>query len=381
MHADSMHTTCIITQNVHIIQVNLLEISMANVEKNKSKVRKTTKNTIKRDFSAIPEILRKSPRWCVWAKPDEGGKLPFRVINGRAWNYTKLGKCNDPSTWTTFEKAMSCYDNCWEYIDGVAIALGYCDVIKKNIAGIDYDDCLDENNRLHKDVDMMMSAFYSYRERSQSGRGYKDIVFGTIDDKHLIHTEKKTGRQFKNIPCDGMATEVYHKGRFFFLTGEGIGEPIDSDKELNDMISLLQEIKDAGKPKVKHKHKALKDTPQYTSLQALSDDDLIERIEASKQGDKFNNLMAGNIAGYESYSEADFALTSMLNWWTNNNVEQVERIFSRSDLADRDKWGVREDYRDRTTRNSQSTGGYNPRSLDMNDARRRARKMKENKDV
>lgn len=61
---------------------------------------------------------------------------------------------------------------------------------------------------------------------------------------------------------------------------------------------------------------------------------------------------------YPSQSEADLALCSSLAWWTNNDVDRVDRMFRSSGLY-RDKW-ERPDYRESTIQEALGGPGYNP---------------------
>lgn len=91
-----------------------------------------------------------------------------------------------------------------------------------------------------------------------------------------------------------------------------------------------------------------------TMLKQFSDDEIIERIRNSKQGERFSKLFdEGDISAYnDDESSADMALMSMLPFWTKGNAAQMERIFNRSALALRDKWREREDYRQMTIDNA-----------------------------
>ena len=70
----------------------------------------------------------------------------------------------------------------------------------------------------------------------------------------------------------------------------------------------------------------------------LDDDGVIAHASASESGDKFKALYAGNWEeGYDSQSDADMALVSILAFWCGNVEEQIDRIFRTSGLM-RDKW-------------------------------------------
>ncbi|MFW6176252.1 MAG: hypothetical protein ACOC40_00985 [Thermoplasmatota archaeon] len=53
------------------------------------------------------------------------------------------------------------------------------------------------------------------------------------------------------------------------------------------------------------------------------------------------------MSDYPSHNESNLALLSYLAYWTNNDMDQMERLFGKSGLV-RDKWREREDYRERT---------------------------------
>ena len=180
-----------------------------------------------------------------------------------------------------------------------------------------------------------------------------NILKGKLHADFLGSAE--TGRQFKGIPVEGMATEVYHCRRFFFLTGNGKGEPIENQRAVDAICSELVALKDARHPKPKPR----KPNP-ITPAVKLPDAAILEKIRASRQAEKFDLLWNGRIGAYDSASEADMALTALLMWWCNNDTAQVERLFEQSALAKREKWD-REDYRERTLAKAVGSDGYRPR--------------------
>ena len=77
--------------------------------------------------------------------------------------------------------------------------------------------------------------------------------------------------------------------------------------------------------------------PPHTSNISMSDEQVIENINRSKQCEKFDSLYNGDGSGYGTPSEADFALASILTFWTRNNPDQIESIMASSRLS-RPKW-------------------------------------------
>ena len=295
----------------------------------------------------IPTEMKNASRWCVWQKHEDGRKIPYKVLDDHYWSKAERAKSDTPETWTSFDSALLCFLNANGHLDGLSFALGdkYC--------GFDFDNVIHEG-KMHPQAKSWLIRLGGYSEVSQSYYGQKTILRGTLDTDFL--GTAKTGRQFKGIPADGMATEVYHCRRFFFLTGNGSGEPTANQQEINAIckeLAALKLSKTPAKPKQKPRQ-------QTTPAVHLSDTALLEKIRASKQAEKFNQLWDGHTGAYNSQSEADLALTTILMWWCNNEPGQVERLFEKSGLAMREKWD-REDYRERTLQKAVRSDGYTPR--------------------
>ena len=296
----------------------------------------------------IPTEMKQAERWCVWQKHEDGRKIPYQVLDDHSWSKAERAKSDTPETWTSFDSALLCFLNANGHLNGLSFALGdgYC--------GFDFDDVIIEG-KMHPQAKSWLTRLEGYSEVSQSHSGQKTILHGTLDADFLGTAE--TGRQFKGVPADGMATEIYHCRRFFFLTGNGSGEPTANQQAIDTICSELTAHK-LSKTPAKSKQKP---PQQTTSAAHLSDTALLEKIRASKQAEKFNQLWDGHTGAYDSQSEADMALTTILMWWTNNDLAQVERLFELSGLAKREKWD-REDYRQRTLAKAVRSDGYTPRS-------------------
>src|SRR5690606_31006881 len=92
------------------------------------------------------------------------------------------------------------------------------------------------------------------------------------------------------------------------------------------------------------------DTPSVGKSSAeLSDDDIIMKAAAAKNGPAFSRLWAGDTSDYNNdHSSADQALCNMLAFWCGRDTERMDRLFRMSGLCRRDKWEERADYRQRT---------------------------------
>ena len=301
-------------------------------------------------FASIPDSMRKLRRWCVWQKHPDGRKMPYRVLPGGFWSRKHRCKSDTPSEWVSFDEALHCYLKSNGHLGGLSFALG------DGWWGADFDDVI-VDGKVHPQAESWLARLGGYRETSQSKKGEKAILRGTLNDNFL--GSATTGRQFKDIPAPGMAVEVYDKRRFFFLTGNGSGEPRENQSALDALCAELLALKEANQPKPKMKPKPVRSHSSSDRPVTLSDDAVIDKIRRSRQASKFDTLFSGHIGTYPSASEADMALTRILMYWCQNDRVQVERLFERSGLAKREKWD-REDYRERTLAKAEQSKVYTP---------------------
>lgn len=313
-------------------------------------------------FNSIPQSMREVRRWSVWQKQADGQKIPYAVLEDGFWSRSKRCKSNDPSMWVSFDEALHCFLKSNGHLGGLSFALG------DDWAGVDFDDVI-VGGQVHIVVKSWLASLGGYQEVSQSKEGIKTILRGTLSDAFLGTAE--TGRMFKGIPAPGMATEVWYKRRFFFLTGEGSGEPRENQAGLNVFCDELLARWSVMIAKPKQTARRGANSPVSRSI-SLSDDEVLDRIRNSRQVAKFEPLWNGQIGSYPSASEADLALTKMLMWWCQNDKAQVERLFERSGLAKREKWN-RDDYRERTLAKAECSEVYVPSKADAAMARIRNR--------
>ena len=292
-------------------------------------------------YGYIPKSMYSVNRWCIWQRQDDGRKLPFRVLDGRNWSLSRRAKSDDSDTWVSFKSAIECYFMSDGHLSGLSFALGdgWC--------GFDFDDVIVDGT-LDKQAASWLARLGGYQEVSQSGKGIKSILRGTLTKEFLGSAE--TGRQFKGIPKDGMATEVYHDRRFFFLTGTGVEVGDGNPSAVDSICSELMALRPSRKP----------GTPAPVKTLTLDDETILQKIRASRNAAKFDNLWSGQVGTYSSASEADLALAGLLMFWCGNDKAQASRLFSNSALGQRDKWS-RQDYRDRTLEKSEKSEVYQPR--------------------
>lgn len=246
----------------------------------------------------IPSELRALAQWVIAdMSPDPETGLPKKhPLNPRTG---QLADVTDYRTWGTFEDALHTG----------AKHIGF--VLSPN----DPFCIIDLDNKPHKPATpeqlarhhKILDSFNSYTERSVSGHGYHIIVRGNIP----------AGVHRDNV-------EVYSSGRYMICTGNVVRQsPILDYQALLDVL-----YGEMAPPPVS----------ELIQRDAVMDDmDLLNMASNASNGDKFNQLCRGEWKDeWPSQSEADFALLSIIAFYTHDN-EQVRRVFRMSALGKRDK--------------------------------------------
>ncbi len=254
-------------------------------------------------YNNIPLELRQLPQWVSvdmsinpetghpWKKPvNPNTGYPADVMN--------------PQTWGTFEHAAS-----------RNAPIGFVFTSTDPYAIIDLD------NKPHKPAtpaqlslhNQILTGIESYIERSISGSGYHVVIKGAIPH----------GVNYGNV-------ELYSSGRYMIFTGDTVKAlPIDDYNEaINNMFNQMIEMRE--------KTKRISELTQVESH--LEDGDVFSIASDAVNGDKFNQLCAGNWQqyGYPSQSEADLSLMSMFAFYSKDN-EQCRRLFRMTQLGKREK--------------------------------------------
>jgi hypothetical protein len=236
--------------------------------------------------------LKLLPQWAC-SHQEKKRRAP-RDIFGKKVSVT------DPRAWDT-------YDNC-KASDFPCI--GFIFSANDPYAVIDLDEPVDEAQAERHRI--IVEQFDSYTEVSTSGTGLHIIVKGNIP--HGVRRDN---------------VEVYSDARYMICTDRAINEkPIEQRQELLDV--LFAEM-DSTNQIVLEQHDAL-----------MSDKQVVEMGERAVNSEKFIALCRGDMEGYPSQSEADFALMSIFAYYTRDN-DQVKRLFRMSALGKRAK-AQRESY-------------------------------------
>jgi putative DNA primase/helicase len=263
------------------------------------------------DVSKIPVALKERNQWIAWKtqtliKGEKPKKIP---INPNTQGYAKA---DNPKTWASFETAINYLNSNGRNLTGIGYVVNYSDPY----TGGDIDNCRNpQTGKIDPWAMEIIKNLNTYSEISPSGTGIRWFAEGRLNER---------GRKKGNI-------EAYFSHRFLTITGAHLeGTPTTIEKRQNELDSFYHKYFAKNEPKEKG-------IPKLNQAPSVSDQDLVEKIKQSRNGDKFQELMEGNFSNYPSQSEADLALCSILAFWTGNNPSQIDGIFRQSGLM-RDKW-------------------------------------------
>lgn len=263
------------------------------------------------NYHNIPAELRERPQWVCWCLETVNGrqtKVPYNPVTGHKASSTNR------SSWSTFDAARDAVAT--KGMTGIGFVLTNDDPY----TGIDIDDKKDNPASEHERAvhSAILSNVASYTERSPGERwrdeqgnergGYHVIVRGRLD----------SGRDRGHVG-------VYSSGRYLTFTGDAVRNTSIADYQLfiDNMASQM---------------------PASTGIElenvesSRSDADIHDMACNASNGDKYEALCTGDwrTMGYPSQSEADFALLSIIGFYTPSN-DQVRRIFRCTGLGKRDK--------------------------------------------
>lgn len=265
------------------------------------------------ELKTIPASLRESPFWLCWQErpPRKPGAKPAKVPVDPA----SLRNINplDPANPMTFEAALLAYERNPELA-----GIGFVFAPENAFAGVDIDKCRNpDTGQIEPWAWELTRLADSYTEVSPSGTGIKIFLKADL-----------AGRA-SNFEYAGREIEAYSARRYFTVTGlhvEGTSWAVNDRQQTVESllqkepewtaIGKLDRSQDAAAPLV----------------DAMSDEELRAKIVQSKQGVKFQRLMAGDTTGYAGYFSASGALCAILASWTRSNPERVDRIARTSDL-------------------------------------------------
>ncbi|WEL30160.1 phage NrS-1 polymerase family protein [Haloferax volcanii] len=266
----------------------------------------------------LPDTLLERDHWVGWRKQTRGGdetKVPVSVNGGYA-------SATDAVTWTTFDEALAYARG------GAADGVGFVFSTEDPYVGVDLDKCRTrETGETEAWATEIIDQLASYTEISPSGTGYHIIVRGSLPPG---------GNRTGNL-------ELYEHARFFTMTGDHVDETPTTVADRTDELTAIH----GAYFETQHTQSGTQtsNTPNITTTSStvdtpgndLTDEDVVERASNAANGPKFSRLWKGDTSAYDSHSEADMALCSILAFWTGGDTAQIDRLLRDSGLY-RKKW-------------------------------------------
>jgi|GEM_PF-2749325 len=281
---------------------------------------------------ALPVLAENIPadqcaikRWLgwryTWSSVKNKWDKPPRTINrveedlARGQVALKPGQVADgtsPATWTSFENVLQAYTSGSIHFDGIGFALSPDD----DLVGIDLDHCRDpETGVIDEWALQIVRLVNSYTEVSPSGTGLRILLHGTLPPN---------GRKKGSI-------ETYQDGRYLTFTGHHLeGTPRAIEEREAELLAFHLET--FGPQKVAQPRRA----PQPSGNLDVSQ--LLERMVAARQGDRYRALYGGNwSAHYGSQSEAVAGFLEAALFHGGGDRPLAEQLYRESGLY-YDKW-------------------------------------------
>lgn len=329
------------------------------------KVVKKVKTQSKKDFDTnlanptpvaikleeLPAEIKGRRIWCLWSYrrregDDRWTKVPFQPVGANKWYIDHVGenwrkaKSSDPRTHSSYEKVVETLQDFREDFDGIGIFL------RGDVAGSDLDNCRDRDTGTIKPwAKEILDEISTYTEVSPSGTGCKYLCFGvlaTIRDEVGIEHNRDFRKKKKREDGDG-EVEVYDKSsnRFFTLTGNRLHEHPGSLQHRQGELSSVYKRVFAPEISValKHNKQRTRAEKKYAESNPLdiqfADRDILKLACSAKNKQKFKELyLDGSLKHHGmDHSVADFALCSMIAFYTGPDPKRIDRIFRTSALC------------------------------------------------
>lgn len=310
-------------------------------------------------YHNIPMELRELNQWVCWRYETVGGritKVPYSPDGHHKANVHK------PSTWGSFNDAVA--QSMGPTMDGIGFMLTANDPY----TAIDIDDKKDnpaspEQRAVQRNI---LELFASYTERSVGG-AWVDEHGNTRGGYHIIIKGKINGGR------DRDHVGVYSTERYITFNGDVVrAAPIGYfQEELNAMIARMP---DNGCADELWDIEGLLDDKEVheMALRAVNGAkyDALCKCTSAVYNERGERVAHGSYAdiGYESQSQADLALLSILAYYTRDN-NQVKRLFRYSGLGRRAKAMQDDVYLNRTLKRIRA---HEPDPTDYEQARKNA---------
>lgn len=282
--------------------------------------------TLDDPLDLVPAELKTLKQWVTWQNRERDGELSKFPSQGGGSGASS----SDPTTWTTFEKAVYFSKLCHR-VEGV----GFMFSAEDPFCGVDLDGCRDpESGSLSAWASEILDHFHTYCEISPSGTGVKLICRAKSP---FAQGRNRKLKDVDRISSKTPGLEIYDHLRFWTFTGRRLpGKPSDVNECQDGLDWLCQRYADVLADSSNNHTNG--NGASYCNFEPAPDDSkILDVAYRSSSGEKIRSLFAGDHKGYPSASEADMALASLLAFWTGPDLSRLMSLMQQSGLV-RPKW-------------------------------------------
>jgi hypothetical protein len=284
----------------------------------------------------IPDDLKRCRQWVTWrfswdGKTSHWTKVP--TVSGSKAHASSTNK----RSWDSFEACLTGHTN------GTADGVGFVVCDQDKYTGIDLDGCINPTtDEIEPAALVIVEQLDSYTELSPSGTGLRIFIRAKLPRDEKGKARNRCAASWKRGE-EKAEIEIYDTARYLTMTGHHWSRtPRTIESRQTQLNELHAQLFPAKPPRPKSE-------PSTGTPLSLTDNELLEKAFAAKNGAKMRALYGGGGGAYPTLSEADSALCWHLAFYTRD-AAQIERIWLSSALM-RDK-AEREDYRQRTIDNA-----------------------------
>ncbi len=253
--------------------------------------------------SGVLSELQPLNQWVVWKgelEEDKRKKVPYNPNFRNARASVKI-----PKSWGRLEEALTALES------GNFSGIGF--MITPPLAFVDLDHTFDKTTGTITDpqAQEIVHSLNSYTEISPSRTGLHILAYGRLPGKN-IHT----------------AIELYGQDRFTTITTNHLAGTPTTIEQRQDVIAALYE----------RFAPAVRETTNQNTRGGVGTGETITELPPEAVHDAvLQRLLAGDISGYTSPSNADFVLVLKLLHWTGDNITLTRKLFLESGLYREDK--------------------------------------------
>lgn len=252
----------------------------------------------------VPEELKTLPCWMPYKLVEVDGKQQKRPVDCRSG---RPGSKSDPDQRTTFPQALRYLLENEGAADGVGV------VVPEGWVCFDFDDALDSDGKFTVSrTRQWVTKLASYTERSVGGKGLHVFV------KAVLPSSRNAKKDF--------GVEIYAgdsgAAHFIAMTGNVFGDhglvSEDAQDVVDRIFTTVAPLEQTPAPSTTVRNGT--EIPDEQIVQELQEDPVAAR------------LWAGDVSGYESYSDAAAAFLCKLRFYTGANEEQMLRLYEDSEM-------------------------------------------------